>query len=151
MGESSMKNENEHQPDTPVSVPGGRILSGSVHKWALWAAGAVSVLAVVVTVSMVTVRLSTPRIVTFDMKGTMDLFIQQTAQQKMDTEKAKALLGYFNRALMQSLTEYQTTHRAIILVAPAVVSIQPDITTEIQNDIARRMQDGHLPGTQEAK
>ncbi|MGP8846828.1 TrbI F-type domain-containing protein, partial [Enterobacter hormaechei] len=33
-------------------------------------------------------------------------------------------------------------HRALILVAPAVVQGAPDITREIQTDVARRMKEG---------
>ncbi|EFV3226188.1 TrbI F-type domain-containing protein, partial [Salmonella enterica subsp. enterica serovar 4,[5],12:i:-] len=38
-----------------------------------------------------------------------------------------------------SLQAWQREHHAVILVSPAVVQGAPDITREIQQDIARRM------------
>ena len=48
----------------------------------------------------------------------------------------------FNSALSESLGEWQASHNAIILVKPAVMSDQRDITNEIRADIARRTQGG---------
>ncbi|EOJ3523200.1 TraC family protein [Escherichia coli] len=45
----------------------------------------------------------------------------------------------FNAALEASLQTWQQKHHAVILVSPAVVQGTPDITREIQQDIARRM------------
>ncbi|HCT0716660.1 TPA: TrbI F-type domain-containing protein, partial [Escherichia coli] len=45
----------------------------------------------------------------------------------------------FNTALEASLQVWQQKHHAVILVSPAVVQGAPDITREIQQDIARRM------------
>ncbi len=42
--------------------------------------------------------------------------------------------------MIDSLAAWQQKHNAVILVQPAVVSVQPDITTAIRNDIAARMQ-----------
>ncbi|HDF5691325.1 TPA: TrbI F-type domain-containing protein [Klebsiella variicola] len=38
-----------------------------------------------------------------------------------------------------ALTDWQRHHDVIILVAPAVVAGAPDITPEIQADVAKRM------------
>ena len=88
------------------------------------------------------IKFTTPEIVVFDMKGTIDLFMQQSAQLQLDEDKAKALTSRFNTAMTDSLNEWQTSHNAIILVKPAAVSPLPDITTEIRSDIARRTQEG---------
>lgn len=133
MGERSMSPENEVAPGKG---------SGPVRPWVLWGAGVLAALVIMVTVSMVTVRLATPQVVTFDMKGTLDLFLQQTAQQKLDNVKMKAVVTDFNAAMADSLYAWQSAHNAIILVQPAVVSVQHDITPDIRNDIARRMQAG---------
>ncbi|MBP3113208.1 conjugal transfer protein TrbI, partial [Klebsiella quasipneumoniae] len=45
----------------------------------------------------------------------------------------------FNDALEKSLAEYQQQHHVVILVSPAVVQGAPDVTRNIQHDIARRM------------
>lgn len=83
-----------------------------------------------------------PEIVVFDMKGTVDLFMQQSAQLQLDEDKARVLTTRFNSALSDSLGEWQASHNAIILVKPAVMSDQRDITNEIRADIARRTQGG---------
>lgn len=83
-----------------------------------------------------------PEIVVFDMKGTVDLFMQQSAQLQLDEDKARVLTTRFNSALSDSLGEWQASHNAIILVKPAVMSDQQDITNEIRADIARRTQGG---------
>lgn len=83
-----------------------------------------------------------PEIVVFDMKGTVDLFMQQSAQLQLDEDKARVLTTRFNSALSDSLGEWQASHNAIILVKPAVMSDLRDITNEIRADIARRTQGG---------
>lgn len=93
-------------------------------------------------ISWIAIKADTPEVVTFDMKGTWDIFMQQSAQQKLDEAKAKELVTRFNLAMSDSLTDWQKKHNVIILVQPAVVSAQQDITTDIRNDIAVRMQEG---------
>lgn len=55
-----------------------------------------------------------PAVVVFDMKGTIDLFQQQSAQLNLNEEKAKVLTSRFNTALTDSLNEWQTSHHAVI-------------------------------------
>ena len=83
-----------------------------------------------------------PEIVVFDMKGTVDLFMQQSAQLQLDENRAKAMTQQFNAALTGSLDAWQSSHNAIVLVKPAVMSPQRDITNEVRADIARRIQGG---------
>nr|QVQ59759.1 type-F conjugative transfer system protein TrbI [Enterobacter cloacae complex sp.] len=66
--------------------------------------------------------------------------MQQSAQLQLDEDKARVLTTRFNSALSDSLGEWQASHNAIILVKPAVMSDQRDITNEIRADIARRTQ-----------
>lgn len=139
MGESSMTTEdNNLKPD----ITRKRVtLKELMRTWGLWALGGAALLATTVVVSLITVRLTTPVVVTFDMKGTMDLFMQQSVQLKLDEASTKALTQRFSNALKQSLVDWQKDHHAIILVAPAVVSQQTDITATIRSDINRRMQE----------
>ncbi|EJG2388492.1 type-F conjugative transfer system protein TrbI [Kluyvera ascorbata] len=104
--------------------------------------GGLIVLQIVLTVAVSwgTVKVVTPDVVAFDMKGTMDLFIQQTLEQKLPEEQTKVLMTRFNSAMRDSLQEWQNAHHSVILVAPAVVSQQNDITQEIRSGIATRMQ-----------
>ncbi|WP_253030870.1 type-F conjugative transfer system protein TrbI [Escherichia coli] len=85
------------------------------------------------------VRLNAPVTVAFNMKQTVDAFFDSASQKKLSEEQAKALSGRFNTALESSLQAWQQEHHAIILVSPAVVQGAPDITRQIQQDIARRM------------
>jgi len=87
-------------------------------------------------------KATTPDIVVFDMKGTIDLFKEQSARQSLDEEKAQRLTRRFSTALTDSLGDWQASHNAILLVKPAVITEQKDITPEIRADIARRMQEG---------
>lgn len=93
-------------------------------------------------ITWIYMKTTEPEIVVFDMKGTVDLFMQQSAQLQLDENRAKAMTQQFNAALTGSLDAWQSSHNAIILVKPAVMSSQRDITNEIRADIARRIQGG---------
>lgn len=84
-------------------------------------------------------RFTAPRAVSFDMKQTVDAFFDSASQKKLSDEQTKALSNRFNRALESSLLAYQQKHHVLILVSPAVVQGAPDMTRDIQQDIARRM------------
>lgn len=80
-----------------------------------------------------------PVTVSFDMKATIDTFMDSVAKKQLTEQQSAVLAERFNRALSSSLGDYQRKHQALILAAPAVVSTSPDITREIQADIAKRM------------
>lgn len=142
MGECSMNEHNEKNAEgevvtEAVSQPGWL---ASV-RWRLVVCMLVSQM-IMTGISWIALKAATPEVVTFDMKGTWDIFMQQSAQQKLDEAKAKSLVTRFNQAMTDSLTAWQKKHNAVILVQPAVVSVQQDITIDIRNDIAARMQEG---------
>lgn len=87
-------------------------------------------------VSYAIVRLNTPVTVAFNMKQTVDAFFDSASQKKLSEVQSKALADRFNAALEASLQTWQQKHHAVILVSPAVVQGTPDITREIQQDIA---------------
>lgn len=89
--------------------------------------------------SRVVLEYSTPRVVAFDMKKTLDSFMDSVSQKQLTESQSKALSDRFNDALEKSLAEYQQQHHVVILVSPAVVQGAPDVTRNIQHDIARRM------------
>ncbi|EMD1678991.1 type-F conjugative transfer system protein TrbI [Klebsiella variicola] len=89
--------------------------------------------------SCVVLEYSTPRVVAFDMKKTLDSFMDSVSQKQLTEAQSKALSDRFNDALEKSLAEYQQQHHVVILVSPAVVQGAPDVTRNIQHDIARRM------------
>lgn len=89
--------------------------------------------------SRVVLEYSTPRVAAFDMKKTLDSFMDSVSQKQLTEAQSKALSDRFNDALEKSLAEYQQQHHVVILVSPAVVQGAPDVTRNIQHDIARRM------------
>ncbi len=89
--------------------------------------------------SRVVLDYSTPRVVAFDMKKTLDSFMDSVSQKQLTEAQSKALSDRFNDALEKSLAEYQQQHHVVILVSPAVVQGAPDVTRNIQHDNARRM------------
>lgn len=142
MGENSMNESKTLITDveiTPKNTVKPRRDPGPLIRRALQG---VTLVILVVGVSWMTAKSVSPEVVAFDMKGTMDLFIQQTMNQKVPADQSKLLMQRFNRAMTDSLQSWQDNHNVVILVAPAVVSSQPDITQEIRNDIAARMQAG---------
>ena len=89
--------------------------------------------------SRVVLEYSTPRVVAFDMKKTLDSVMDSVSQKQLTEAQSKALSDRFNDALEKSLAEYQQQHHVVILVSPAVVPGAPDVPRNIQHDIARRM------------
>ncbi|MEZ2578079.1 type-F conjugative transfer system protein TrbI [Buttiauxella ferragutiae] len=90
-------------------------------------------------ISYLTSRLTTPVVVAFNMKSTVDAFFDSTSRKSLDEAQTKALSDRFNAALEASLKDWQVRHHGLILVSPAVVQGAPDITRDIQKEVARRM------------
>ena len=99
-------------------------------------------LATSVFVTRLVLEYTTPRVVAFDMKKTLDSFMDSASQKQLSEAQSKKLSERFNTALEQSLADYQQQHHVVILVSPAVVQGAPDVTRKIQSDIARRMKGG---------
>jgi type-F conjugative transfer system protein TrbI len=93
-------------------------------------------------ISWLVCQLNRPVVVAFNMKSTVDAFFDSAGRRSLDEAQTKALSDRFNASLEASLRDWQVRHRALILVAPAVVQGAPDITREIQTDVARRMKEG---------
>lgn len=92
-----------------------------------------------VMLTRVMLTYTTPRVVAFDMKKTLDSFMDSVSQKPLTEAQSKALSDRFNDALEKSLADYQQQHHVLILVSPAVVQGASDVTRTIQHDIARRM------------
>lgn len=97
-------------------------------------------------ISVLACRLAQPDIVVFDMRGTVNVFKQQSAQMTLTPERAALLTTRFNNALRASLADWQQAHNAVVLEKGAVVSEVQDITPVIQADIARQMQGAQPAG-----
>ncbi len=92
-----------------------------------------------VMLTRVMLAYTTPRVVAFDMKKTLDSFMDSVSQKPLTEAQSKVLSDRFNEALEKSLGDYQQQHHVLILVSPAVVQGASDVTRTIQHDIARRM------------
>lgn len=90
-------------------------------------------------ISMLLNQWQQPVTVSFDMKATIDTFMDSVAKKQLTEQQSAVLAERFNHALSSSLGDYQRKHQALILATPAVVSTTTDITREIQADIAKRM------------
>lgn len=90
-------------------------------------------------ISLWLIQTHSPTVVAFNMKATLDAFMDQSAKASLNEAQGAALAARFNTALNESLAAYQADHQALILVQPAVVGGAEDITGTIQHDIARRM------------
>lgn len=113
----------------------------SRQRMLLIAAGVVGLLLANGLISYGITRVTAPRAVAFDMKRTVDAFFGSASQKKLSEEQTKALSNRFNTALEGSLLTYQQRHHVLILVSPAIVQGAPDVTRDIQQDIARRMRE----------
>lgn len=90
-------------------------------------------------VALLLIQWQQPVTVAFDMKGTVDQFMTQTAQHQLTQEQSDELTLRFTTALDASLRDYQRRHDALILVSPSVVAGVKDITADIQRDVAAQM------------
>ncbi|EJR0153831.1 MULTISPECIES: type-F conjugative transfer system protein TrbI [Klebsiella pneumoniae complex] len=120
-----------------------RTTSLTLHRASVIVALVLFALATSAFLSRVVLEYSTPRVVAFDMKKTLDSFMDSVSQKQLTEAQSKALSDRFNDALEKSLAEYQQQHHVVILVSPAVVQGAPDVTRNIQHDIARRMKGEH--------
>ena len=109
------------------------------HNYLILAIFVIGLLIVNALVSYTITRMTPPRVVAFDMKQTVDAFFDRASQKKLSEEQTKTLSSRFTAALESSLQAYQQKNHVLILVSPAVVQGAPDITRDIQRDIARRM------------
>lgn len=108
-----------------------------------WLTGFVSVVcAVLVTAALWLLLLQPPKLVTFDMKGTTDRFLLQSARLKLSDDERTALLQRYNQKLNQVLTARAKAQHEVIVVSAAVVTGLPDVTPQIRKDLAAAMQGG---------
>ena len=121
----------------PAAQPAARYRTG-------WLVGIFTLMALNLgaTTWLLTRPAPAPAIVAFDMKGTLDQFLAQSASQSLTETQGEQLAERFSAALDASLNDYQHAHQALILVSPSVVRGAPDITLTIQQDIAARMREG---------
>jgi conjugal transfer pilin signal peptidase TrbI len=106
---------------------------------------AIGLVAVIIGVEVTVQRYTTPTFVSVDLRGTIDAFTKQSGEQQLSDAQREALAARFSQALDASLVEYQTSHRAIVLLKAAVIAGAPDITAQIQRDVADKMRPAGQP------
>ncbi len=87
-----------------------------------------------------TMRLTQPHFVSFDIKGLTDDFNSRTAMlgPKATAKDVQDMAAIFNQTVQATLSQYENKG-FIILVKPAVVSGMPDITEEVRANVYRNI------------
>ncbi|QHM74025.1 TrbI F-type domain-containing protein [Mixta intestinalis] len=83
-----------------------------------------------------------PAMVTFDIKGTTNAFLRQSAKLNLNSDERRQILTRFDHSVITATREYADEHHVAILVSPAVVTGLPDATPEIQARLAELMKAG---------
>lgn len=96
-------------------------------------------------ITLLLIQWQQPETVSVDLTGTVNSFVNQAAGQQLGEAQMQDLTARFHMVLRASLTDWQQTNRAVVLVAPAVVGGARDITAEIQAEVARQMAEGGNP------
>ena len=78
-------------------------------------------------------------IVAFNLKGTVQAFVQQSSHLHLNSQQQSSLSQRFDRVLDEVVKAYAKTHHAVILVKQGVIAGAPDITAFIRSDIAKHM------------
>lgn len=138
MEENAEQQPEQQQPQKPEQEK-DKTTSRTFRRVLVITALVVFTLACNVMLTRVMLSYTTPRVVAFDMKKTLDSFMDSVSQKPLTEAQSKALSDRFNNALEKSLADYQQQHHVLILVSPAVVQGASDVTRTIQHDIARRM------------
>lgn len=110
-----------------------------LRRWGRYVLLVGALITVNAAISVLLVEWRTSDVVTFDMKGTIDRFMDQSSRKNLDEATSRALTERFTTNLNRSIHDWQVSHHALILVTPAVVSGARDITVDIQKSVAQRM------------
>jgi conjugal transfer pilin signal peptidase TrbI len=91
------------------------------------------------TVYLCLFTLNRHKMVTFNMKETVDLFLLQLKSGELNEEQINSITQKFNVALDDSIKSYSHSHDVLILVKPAVIYGIDDVTEDIQQLISEKM------------
>jgi type-F conjugative transfer system protein TrbI len=87
------------------------------------------------------VNLRPPKAVIFDFKSTYNEFLAEAVKQKLPEEKLKILGKRFPEAVTYAVDTYVKKHYVIIYSKSAVFAGAEDVTRDIQELIAEKMQE----------
>lgn len=78
-------------------------------------------------------------VVTFDKDRLVKQFVTQLSQKPLSVEKADSLSSRFAKALKESLDEYATNNKTIVIKKEMVLASNQDITKLIATTVAAKM------------
>lgn len=87
----------------------------------------------------VTLYLSMPKIATFDMKNTTDMFLKQVSRLNLPEQEQQALMKKYEKNMNAIAREKYAQDNTIIFVSGAVISNIHDDTKNIKALLAKKM------------
>lgn len=97
----------------------------------------VNLLMMAVLLALLHVYPTSPRVVSFDLKGTVNLFSEQLAGDNLSQDAQSKAISSFSNALNQATQDYASTHHVVILTSPSVIAGAEDVTPAIQTLTAK--------------
>ena len=77
-----------------------------------------------------------PRFAVFDLKGTVQAYSKDLAEQGLDEGTLTVKTRQFSDILNRKLTNYSIRNNVILLVEPAVIHGVPNVTRPLQKEIS---------------
>lgn len=78
-----------------------------------------------------------PRFAVFDLKGTVQAYSKDLAEQGLDDGTLTVKTRQFSDILNRKLTNYSIRNNVILLVEPAVIKGAPNVTLPLQKEVSR--------------
>ena len=78
-----------------------------------------------------------PRFAVFDLKGTVQAYSKDLAEQGLDEGTLTVKTRQFSVMLDAVLTRYSHQNNVILLVEPAVIKGTPNVTQSLQKEVSR--------------
>ncbi|EPC6177111.1 TPA: TrbI F-type domain-containing protein [Serratia marcescens] len=85
--------------------------------------------------------LKPPTLVSFDLKGTTNQFLVQSAKLDLSNDQRDVLLGRFNQKLTQVIERWSVENHQLVIVRAAAVSGVTDVTPQIRHELAIAMKE----------
>ncbi|WP_241390481.1 MULTISPECIES: TrbI F-type domain-containing protein [Serratia] len=85
--------------------------------------------------------LKPPTLVSFDLKGTTNQFLLQSAKLDLSNDQRDVLLSRFNQKLTHVIERWSVEHHQLVIVRAAAVSGVTDVTPQIRRELAIAMKE----------
>ncbi|WP_272664080.1 MULTISPECIES: TrbI F-type domain-containing protein [unclassified Providencia] len=102
-----------------------------------------SLISVISLTMAIYLYVSTPKLVTFDIKNTTDTFLNQVAKLDLSEEEQQSLMKKYERTINQIIYSDYNKNNTIVFVKGAVVSNLKDETKNIKKQLAAKMKEGN--------